>query len=268
MACIKGKCKMEIVSLEPALEPIFWEHVNKDIPHYYFFAADWKYNREATKILLALDRNKIDGMMLIYRQSIVQLRGSLEAVKALLQRLDLDKVELQALGEHKQAVLKKYKPQLKQSHEMMLMTLPKGEERHQLQHPVVKLDVSDAGQIAAIMKKADPEFWGTITAENIVEGIGKGMNWLGVKIKGELVSIGSSRLTEWTGLIGVVATQEAHRNRGYATSIVSELVRRILGKLPFAMIYVLADNPPAIRAYTKVGFKPYRTYFFMRGEKR
>jgi predicted GNAT family acetyltransferase len=75
-------------------------------------------------------------------------------------------------------------------------------------------------------------------------------------------------LTEWGGLIGVVATHEDHRNKGYATSIVSELVRQILEKLPIAMIYVLRDNPPAIRAYEKVGFKQYRTYFFMRGEKR
>jgi len=259
---------MEVVSLEPALEPIFWKQVNQDIPHYYFFAYDWKYNRDTTKILLALDRDRIDGMMLIYRQSIVQLRGSLEAAKRLLQRLDLEKVELQASEEHKQEVLKKYKPTLKQSHEMMLLTLSKGEEKPQPKHRVVKLHTSDVERIAAIMKKADPEFWGTITGQNILEGIDEGVNWLGVRINSELVSIGNTRLTEWAGLIGVVATQEAHRNRGYATSIVSELVRQILEKLQLAMIYVLADNPPAIRAYKKVGFKPYRTYFFMRGEKR
>jgi predicted GNAT family acetyltransferase len=65
----------------------------------------------------------------------------------------------------------------------------------------------------------------------------------------------------------VVATHENHRNRGYATSIVSELVKRILEKLSTAMIYVLSDNMPAIRVYEKVGFKRYITYFFMRGER-
>ncbi|MDH5461093.1 MAG: GNAT family N-acetyltransferase, partial [Candidatus Bathyarchaeota archaeon] len=83
-----------------------------------------------------------------------------------------------------------------------------------------------------------------------------------------LVSIGMSRLTEWAGVVGVVATHEEHRNRGYATSIVSRSVEEILDRLPLAMIYVSADNPPAIRAYKKVGFKPYKTYFFMRGESR
>ncbi|MGQ9641124.1 MAG: hypothetical protein ACUVUF_03230 [Candidatus Bathycorpusculaceae bacterium] len=44
---------MWIVSIEPAFETLFWQHINKDIPHYYFFAFDWKYNRNETKILLA-----------------------------------------------------------------------------------------------------------------------------------------------------------------------------------------------------------------------
>jgi len=259
---------MKIVHLEPSLEPVFWKLINKDVPHYFFFAFDWAYHKDTTEILLALDRNRIDGMMLIYRQSIVQLRGSLEAAKALLHRLSLEEVELQAQEEHREDVLKKYVPTLKQSREMMLMTLLRGEETPQTKHPVVTLNASDAEQIATIMRKADPEFWGTTTPQNIIEGIDKGISWLGVKVRGDLVSVGNVRLTDWAGLIGVAATQEAHRNRGYATAIVSELVKRILENPPLAMIYVLADNPPATRAYTKVGFKPYRIYFFMRGERR
>jgi len=257
---------MRIVPLEPALESIFWEHVNQDIPYYYFFAFDWKYNKNETKILLALEGNSINGMMLIYRQNIVQIRGSQEAAKALLEKLDLEKVELQALEQHKPYILERYKPTA--AHEMMLMVLRKGGERLHLKHPIVRLDASEAEQIGTIMKCADPEFWGTTTSQSIVEGMNRGANWFGIKVDRELVSIGSARLTEWGGHIGVVATHEAHRNKGYATSIVSELVKRILERLPIAMIYVLSDNPPAIRAYEKVGFKHYKTYFFMRGEKR
>ena len=257
---------MKIVSLEPAFEHIFWGHVNQDIPHHYFFAFDWKYNRNETKILLALERNRIDGMMLVYRQSVVHLRGSCETVKAFLERLDLEKVELQALEEHKPYILERYKPTI--THEMMLMVLRKGEENLHLKHPIVKLDATEAEQITAIMKKAEPEFWGTVTSQNVIDAVNRGVSWLGIKVNGELVSIGNARLTEWGGLIGVVATHEAHRNKGYATSIVSVLVSQILEKLPIAMIYVLSDNPSAIRVYEKVGFKRYKTYFFMRGEKR
>ncbi len=256
---------MEIVSLSPALEPIFWEQVNQDIPHYFFFALDWKHNRNDTKILLALKENRIDGMMLIYNERIVQLRGSRESAKALLERLVLEKVELQALKQHKKYVLEKYKPTW--SHELMLMMLSKGEERLHITHPIVTLDSSDAEQIAAMMKKVDPEFWGEITSEQIVEGMST-VNCVGIKVNRELVSIGRARLTERVGHIPTVATHETHRNKGYATSIVSYLVRLILEKMPIAIIYVLSDNPPAIRVYKNVGFKPYRKYFFMRGERR
>lgn len=257
---------MKIAYLESALEPIFWKHVNQDIPYYYFFAFDWKYNRDQTRILLALEENQINGMMLVYRQYIVQLRGSKEAAKALLEWLDLEKVELQALQEHELYILEKYKPTTA-AHKMMLMTIHKGKETPHLKHPAVKLDASDAEQTATIMKEADPEFWGTITSQNIIDGMKSGVNWLGIKVGGKLVSVGNSRLTEYGGLIGVAATSEAHRNQGYATTIVSTLVKQILEKQPLAMIYVLSDNPSAIRAYTKVGFKLYETYFFMRGEK-
>lgn len=255
---------MKIVSLEPALEPIFWEYVKQDIPHHYFFAFDWKYNKDETRILLALEEQRIDGMMLIYRESIVQLRGSLEAIEALLEKLDLEKVELQAPEQQKQYILHKYEPTW--SHQLILMVLHKGEEKLHANHPTVKLATFDAEQIATIMRDADPEYWGTTTRQGILEGM-NGLNWLGIKVNGEVVSIGSTRSTEWAGLIGVVATIGAHRNKGYATSIVSEMVKQILEKQSIALIYVLSDNLPAIRVYSKVGFKPYRTYFFMRGER-
>ncbi len=256
---------MKIIPLKPELELIFWQHVTQDIPHFYFFAFDWKYNRDETKILLALEGNRIDGMMVVYRQSIVQLRGSSKAARVLLERLDLEKVELQALEQHKQYVLEKYKPTL--SHQLVLMTLRKGEEKLQVKYPSVKLNRSNAEQIATIMKHADPEYWGDVTGRQIVESMNRSASWFGIETEEELVSVGSTRLTEWAGLVGVVATHEGHRNKGYATSVVSKLVEQILEKQSLAMIYVQSDNSPAVRAYTKVGFKPYRTYFFMRGEK-
>ncbi|MEM3597051.1 MAG: GNAT family N-acetyltransferase [Candidatus Bathyarchaeia archaeon] len=257
---------MQVVPLEQSLENLFWQFISKDIPHHFFFAFDWKYNRGDTEILLALKDGKIEGMMLVYRQSIVQFRGSSEAVRILLERLNLEKVELQALEEHKPYILKKYAPTV--THRMMLMIVHRGEEKAQVTCSVVSLNESDAEQIAAIMRESDPEFWGTATGQGIVDGMNRGVKWLGVKINGKAVSVGSMRITEWGGLIGTVATHKDYRNKGYATSIVSELVKRMLKEAPWVIIYVLADNQPAIRAYEKAGFKHYKTYFFMRGEKR
>jgi len=49
----EGDSRMKVVSLDSDLEPLFWNYMNQDIPHYYFFILDWTYSKELTKILLA-----------------------------------------------------------------------------------------------------------------------------------------------------------------------------------------------------------------------
>ncbi|MEM1923208.1 MAG: GNAT family N-acetyltransferase [Nitrososphaerota archaeon] len=89
-----------------------------------------------------------------------------------------------------------------------------------------------------------------------------------MRVGGEIVSVASSLITEWLGPVAIVATLEAHRNKGYATSVVSETVKEILEQQEKVILYVLADNSPAIRVYSKIGFKPYRRYIYMRGERK
>jgi predicted GNAT family acetyltransferase len=72
---------------------------------------------------------------------------------------------------------------------------------------VVELDVSDAEQIATIMKVA----------------------WT----------------TEWVSLIGIVATSEKHRNMGYATSVVSTIVKEFLAEQFPMIIFVRKRKRPS-----------------------
>ena len=257
---------MKVATLDSAWEPVFWDYVSRDVLEYYFFIFGWKFRRDQTMILLALKNDKIDGLMLIYRQRVVQLRGGLEAARLLINRLDLERADIQAFKEHEPIILTKYKPLA--THEMILMALRKGEEKPYIKHPIVKLTPSDAEEIAGLMRLASPEFWAEITADQVIAGIRENTLWLGIKERGKIVSIGSTRLTDFACNIGTVATHEAYKGRGYATSIVSALVKEIFQKSELALIHVLSGNIPAIHAYTKVGFKPYRTYFFTRGEKR
>lgn len=256
---------MKIVPLENSLEKMFWNHLSTNILNYFFFALDWKYRRDSTRILLALEEDKISGMMLVYRNYIVQLRGSEEAVKELLKYLDLKEVELQAQPEHEFEVLKKYRPNV--MHKMILMHLRRGEEKFQAKYLVTELGLEDADKIAYLMRNSNPEFWGNVSAQQISDGIRRGLNWIGIKVDGNLVSIGSALYTEWAGLIGTVATHEGYRNRGYATTVVSELVKRIVEKDLDAIIFVLEENLPAIKVYEKNGFRPYRRYLFIRGSR-
>jgi predicted GNAT family acetyltransferase len=54
---------------------------------------------------------------------------------------------------------------------------------------------------------------------------------------------------------------------GFATSIVSALVKEILKNSPVAIIHVRKDNASAIQVYSKVGFKPYKQYLMIRGNR-
>jgi len=255
---------MKIVPLDLALEPVFWRHVNQDRPHYFFFALDWSRSKEETDILLALTGRRIEGMMLVFRKKVVQLRGTREAARLLLKQLNLEEVELQAQVEHQQHILERYEPTW--SHELMLMVLHRGEERPCSAHPIIELSVTDAPQIAALMTEADPEFWGTATSDTIIDGM-SGTNWTGIELNGVLASVCRTRLLGGIGHITTVATHEAHRNKGYATSLVSHSVESILRKASTAIIYVLSDNQAAIKVYTRVGFRPYKTYFFIKGRR-
>jgi len=253
---------LQVIALYDRWEDTFWNYVKEDELNYYFFAFDRKLRREQTKILMATQDDRIEGLMLIYRDYVVQLRGSREAVKTLLDLLILEKVELQAPLDCEDLVLAKYGgPKIRQ--EMMMMSLRKGEENIQVTTVPVRLGVDDAEGVLELMRKADPSWWGEMQLDNLRRAMQDAF-WLGIKQDDRVVSVGMARLVDFASNIGVAATKEECRNRGYATSIVSELVKEILKVSSTAIIHVISDNAPAVRAYSKVGFKPYRTYLSIR----
>jgi GNAT superfamily N-acetyltransferase len=256
-----GDYAVEIVSVADGHEQMFWNYVNRDPIDHYFFILDWTQRREQTKIFLAVEGKEVLGSLLVFADYIVQFRGSREAVQKLLEYANLEKVELQAPPDCEDIVCQKYKPRIRQ--EMVLMRLNRGEEYVRLSETPVRLNVGDAEEVAALMRRCDPEWWGEITSERLKERW-QNVLWLGIKQEGKLVSVGNTRFVDLASNVGVVATDEHYRSRGYATSIVSALVREILKRSPIALIHVIADNVPAVRAYTKVGFRPYRTYVSIR----
>jgi len=254
---------MRIFPLDSSLEPVFWEYVNRDVPSYYHFIVDLKHDISSTKIWLALDgQEKISGLMMVYRNMIAALRGSSDAVKLLLEKMDLEKTEIQVPIEHKDLVIKRFK-KIWYSTDLILMVLRKGDEKVQITNPLVKPTADDAEEMAALMRTGDPDWWGDASAEQIAKRLD---NWLclGVKVDGKLVSFAAATVNEAGGIIAPVVTNEKYRNRGYATSTVSALVERILQKTELALIFAEKSNQSAVRVYTKVGFKPYKEFFVAR----
>lgn len=104
---------IRVVSIKDGFEQAFWNHVNQDPFHYYFFIFDMKQRPEQTEIFLALQGERIQGLLLLYSDLIVQLRGNRGAVEKLLDYVDLEKVELQAPLDCEDIVTRKYKPQVR-----------------------------------------------------------------------------------------------------------------------------------------------------------
>jgi predicted GNAT family acetyltransferase len=255
---------LKVVNIEDGFEKVFWEHVNRDPFEYYFFILDFKERRKETKILLAIEAGKIEGSVLVFADRIVQFRGKRKAVEKLLKHVNIDRVELQAPLDCEDIVTRKYKPSVE--YELVLMVLKKGEEKLQIRHEPLRLRPEDAERVAEIMRSADSAWWGDITTEDRRESLEK-TYWLGIKQDGKMVSVGNTRFVDWGSNVGIIATDGSYRNKGYATSIVSALVKEILNRSSAALIHVVSNNCPALRVYSKIGYKPYRRYLLIRGEK-
>ena len=258
------KDSLKVVSVYNGYEQAFWNHVNLDPLDYFFFILDLKQHPENTKILLAIEGERIQGLMLVYSDLVVQLRGKREAVEKLLDHINLEKIDIQTPLDCEDLVTRKYNPQIR--HELILMTLKKGDEKLQIREKPVRLGPEDALDVTNLMKEAYPEWWGEITPENRKQSLEETF-WVGFKHNGRIVSVGNARFNELGSNVGIIATDERYRNMGYATSIVSTLVEEILKRSPAALIHVLSENAPAIRVYSKVGYRPYRHYLLMRAER-
>lgn len=245
-------------------EQRFLEHVRADPLEYYFFILDWEFNREDSKFLLAVEGEDIRGIMLQYRESVAQFRGDRESVEALFPHLSLEKTDIIVPHGMDDIPLKVYEPL--EHHELVLMHLDKGSEKLSKDHETVRATPEDAEAMARLMRESLPEFWGEETGEKIRDRMDRTF-WLIAKDGDDVVSLGNTFFADFGCNIGVVTTHEAYRNRGYATSIVSSLVEEIFKRHDKALIHVLATNDPAVRAYKKVGFRPFNSYVLIKGQR-
>jgi GNAT superfamily N-acetyltransferase len=242
----------------------YMEIVQQDYTDYYFFVYDVLLQRERTKVWLAIEGSKIVGLMLVYNDSMVQLRGSPEAVGFLLSGLRLENVEVEVPADCLDMVLAKF-PVHKALENMNIMRLEKGKENLKIAITPERLQAENSEEVAQLMRESYPLMWSEMTAENVkVLTSPKETVLFGIHVEGKLVAFGSAMLTPNVGLVCWLATSERYRCRGYCSSILSALVREGLKEADFMAIHVLDGNSDAWQIYEKVGFKPYRSYVLLK----
>jgi ribosomal protein S18 acetylase RimI-like enzyme len=250
---------LQVVSLSDESEKRFLDFAALNRLDYFFFVFDWTYKRSVSQIFLAEDNHaSIAGAMLIYMDHMVQVRGTREAIRALLNSLNKAQIEISAPVNCRDIIQAKY-PEHKVMENIVLLSLRKGEEHLALPEEPEVLGVKDADELAALMRRVYPDFWGDMSAEYLKQMYNETV-WLGKQEEGRLVAFGVAAFAELGSHILFIGTDAEHRRRGYAANIVSVLVKRILARFELATIFVVEDNLPALNIYKKVGFKPCRCY--------
>ncbi len=85
-------------------------------------------------------------------------------------------------------------------------------------------------------------------------------SYLGIREAGKLVGMAGERLKPYGHAeISAVCTHPDYRGRGYASSLVSILIQRIIKRNEIPFLHVRTENIDAIRVYEKLGFKTRRS---------
>lgn len=242
----------------------YMEIVQQDYTDYYFFIYDVLLQRERTKVWLAIENHEIVGLMLVYNDSMVQLRGSPETVGFLLSSLSLENVEVEVPVDCEDMLLAKF-PVYKTKENMTMLRLEKSKENLNINVEPEKLQTENADEIAQLMRESYPLMWSDMTGEAVQTLTSpKETIVLGIRCEGCLVAFGSAMLTPKVGLVCWLGTSEQFRHQGYCTSVLSALVREGLKNADAMAIHVFEDNFVAKRIYEKVGFKPYKSYVLIK----
>jgi len=246
---------MKIIHLDSTTEPMFWRYVEKRIEEYFFFIMDLKQYPNLTKIWIAIDDDgEIQGMLLNYKDKNIQIRGSNEAVKLLINQVDMIPMDITVLNTQKDLLIPKFKEN-KEEIPLNRMVIHPGENviNNELISDV--LNESDREEIASLFRKADPHFWGEVQGKDL-EFI-ETHRWFGIKRENKIVSFAQIWIGDEVGIISTVATDPDFQRLGFATSLVSRSVQELFKHSPLCLIHVRADNIPAVNTYKKIGFKSY-----------
>ena len=116
-----------------------------------------------------------------------------------------------------------------------------------VEHVLVNLNASNVHEMLALTELTKPGPFSRRTYE-----LG---SYLGVREAGQLVAMAGERL-RFPGYteISAVCTHPDYRGRGYAGSLVSALIQRIMGRNETPFLHVRSENVGARRLYDKLGF--------------
>ncbi|TFG22753.1 MAG: GNAT family N-acetyltransferase [Promethearchaeota archaeon] len=240
------------VTVNQSNENIFYDFIKDNFTEYFFFHVDYAQYPKNTEVYMALDKkDKIQGIMLIWKGQRIQLRGSIKSLDLLLKDKSYAPLSITGFANHKK-IIAKYFPEHTKEIPLYRMAMERGDHVDFEKFPYENLSMAHKEEIASFMNVTDPVFWGDRRPEDIL--IDDNNFCFGIFQDGKLISITLFWKYQDVGYIIVVGTHPDYQNKGYASSLVSSALKHLFQNKKQCLITVRVNNPPAIHTYQKLGF--------------
>ncbi|MFW9782601.1 MAG: GNAT family N-acetyltransferase [Candidatus Heimdallarchaeota archaeon] len=251
--------QLRSIRVSPDNEAFFYDYIKNNFAEYLFFHVDYAQYPESTEIYMALDNEeKVQGMVLIWKNRRIQLRGSIASLEFLLNGKNYNPISITGFATHKK-LISKFFPDYNKEIALYRMGLKKGDQKDYEKYKFQKLNESYREEITSLMRIADPIFWGSRTPEDIL--IDQNNTWHGIMEENNLICIISILKYENIGYIAIVGTHPDYWNQGYASSLLSSTLKELFREKNLCFITVRMANIPASHTYKKLGFSICNTHY-------
>jgi len=251
--------RLRSIRVTPDNEAFFYDYIKNNFAEYFFFHVDYVQYPESTEIYMALDNEeKIQGMVLIWKNRRIQLRGSIVSLEFLLNGKNYNPISITGFDNHKK-LISKFFPDYKKEIALYRMGLKNGDQKDFEKYTFQKLNKSHREVIASLMRIADPIYWGSRKPEDIL--IDENNTWYGTMKEKDLICMIGLWKYQNIGYIFIVGTHPDYWNQGYASSLISSTLKELFREKKQCFIMVRVANAPAIHTYKKLGFSICNTHY-------
>jgi len=258
--------QLQVVLLDKSVEKELFEFMNQDRIRNFWGVYDLKHARDKTRTWAAFHNKNVVGYLVEHEKRILHTRGNAECVAPLLKKTDLTTPRFNIEPAHLAGVKILYKP-IEPTDETtrgkvttyLLMKVRADNFRPTMIHSVQEMGKEDNEVVSNFLGRE------LSRTADLLKGLAYGLYE-----NGQLVSFAAApEMLEDLAIIRGVYTAPNLRGKGYATSVCSALVRRLLEKGMEVILYVAKDNTPAIKVYRKLGFRETGHIFLtFKAEKR
>jgi ribosomal protein S18 acetylase RimI-like enzyme len=203
-------------------------------------------------------KDNFHGMLLSWKDRRIQLRGSPESLELLLKDKTYTPISITGFEEHKELIATHFSEYTREIG-LYRMDMRRTQHKSREKYEFTVLSQEYKADIANLMRTTDPVYWGSRKPEDIL--IDENNIFYGIFDQNQIVCITSLWNYEEVGYITIVGTHPDYWNKGYASSLVSSVLKILFQDKKQCLITVRVDNPPAIHVYEKLGFKICNTQY-------